>query len=315
MSVQHRNLAEIWTTLEGRHDIANILREIIGQHSIDSTLQGDESGSAASCIQKIIWIKTIFDLQRCYLSGLQGGVAECPPYVSSCLLPSELLLSTLLYLVNVKTRLFPSQTTLMTREFIRPRHILAQTILSGLRLVLLRKETVAAHDTRRLQSAINAAWQNDRLHGVERFIVLELYAEVLNFVSQESRENDHGNPYITEWSNARLPTFAAGLVSFYAKCYGRTLKLSSIHWTSGRKCLCNLLFMEQWKRIGLMLTGYCLTAFGQLSVQSPSGMLTFVGRLAYSAPIRLAQAQMRPWSCYISPEPISSSQFSMSQAL
>jgi hypothetical protein len=210
MSLQHRHLAQVWITLQGRQDISGILREIVGQHSIDSSLQDDDSRSAESGIQNVLWIKTIFDLQRCYLSGIANGVAECPPYVLSCLLPSELLLSTILYLVNVKTRLFPSQTTLMTREFTRPRHILAQTILSGLRLLLLRKENVTVQVKRRLQAAINAAWQHDRIHGVERFIVSELYTQTLDMINDEPSRD---NPYMTEWLNARLPTFAAGLVS------------------------------------------------------------------------------------------------------
>lgn len=209
MSVQHRNLADVWQHLQGRHDIAHVLREIIGQHSVDSTLQDDDSRNAEDSIKTVVWIKTILDLQRCYLSGNATGVSECPPYVLSCLLPSELLFSTILYLINVKTRLFPSQTTLKTREFTRPRHILAQTLLSGLRLLLLRKESLAAHDKRRLQTAINAAWQHDRLHGVERFVVSDLFAAILDSMD----DTTHSDRYSQEWSNARLPTYAAGLVS------------------------------------------------------------------------------------------------------
>jgi hypothetical protein len=216
MSLQHRRLAEAWTSLQGRHDIAAILREIIGQHSFDLALDDDDSGNANSSVQTILWIKTLFDLQRCYLSGIANGVAECPPYVLSCLLPPELLLSSILYLVDVKTRLFPGQTTLITKEFARPRHILAQTILSGLRLLLLRKESVSAHDKRRLQKAINTAWQHDRLHGVERFIVSDLFAQILDAITagtQGVTRDSADNPYIEEWRNARLPTFAGGLVS------------------------------------------------------------------------------------------------------
>lgn len=97
----------------------------------------------------------------------------------------------------------------MTREFTRPRHVLAQTILSGLRLLLLRKETLETDKVRRLHAAINQAWTDDRLFGAERFIVSELFAEILNALTEPSREN----PYQREWTNAKLPTYAAGLVS------------------------------------------------------------------------------------------------------
>ncbi|KAF2274287.1 uncharacterized protein EI97DRAFT_435373 [Westerdykella ornata] len=214
MSLHHNKLAQVWISLQGRHDIAGILREIIGQQSIDSALNDNDAADSESSIEAVIWIKTIFDLQRCYLSGIANGAAECPPYVFSYLLPPELLLSSILYLVNLKTRLFPSQTTLITKEFTRPRQILAQTILSGLRLLLLKKEHVAPHGKRRLQKSINSAWQNDRLHGVERFIVSDLFAQILDSLATGAQDPAHTvpeNPYINEWRNARLPTFAAGL--------------------------------------------------------------------------------------------------------
>jgi hypothetical protein len=208
MSFRHRKLALVWQHLQGRHDVAQVVREIIGQHSIQLTLEDDITKSAEESVRTIIWLKTIFDLQRCYLSGLTAGAAECPPYVASTLLPGELVFSTILYLISVKSKLFSSQTTLMTREFTRPRHILAQTILSGLRLLLLRKEHLAADDKRRLQNAINLAWRDDALRGVELFTVGELFAEILNSLNEAPRDD----PYQRERTCANLPTYAAGLV-------------------------------------------------------------------------------------------------------
>lgn len=218
MSWQHRKLAEIWASLEGRHDIASILREIIGQHSIETALHEDESSHPDSLVHSVIWIKAIYDLQRCYLSGLSNGVAECPPYILHYLLPPELLLSSILYLVNVKRRLFSSEITVLTKEFTRPRSLLAQCILSGLRLILLRKDVFALCDKRRLQRAVNVAWQHDRLYGVERFIVSDLFAQALDAVSTEitgTTRDSRENSYMTEWQSARLPKFAAGLVRSY----------------------------------------------------------------------------------------------------
>lgn len=207
MSTRHRLLADVWQHLQGRTDIPSILREIIG--SFEFALLEDESRRTDESIRTVIWIKTIFDLQRCYLSGNATGVHDCPPYVLSYLLPSELLFSTVIYLINVKTRLFPSQTTLLTREFTRPRHILVQTLLSGLRLLLLRKEKLTLQEARRLQNAVNTSWKEDRLHGVERFVVSDLFAAVLDSVNETACDN----PYSAEFSNARLPSYAAGLVS------------------------------------------------------------------------------------------------------
>jgi hypothetical protein len=206
MYPKYRTLSEVWVHLQNRHDISNILRELLGQHAVDSTLQEDVSQNIHDATRSIIWIKTIFDLQRTYLSGLASGVSECPPHLLSYLLSSELLFSTVLYLVNIKSRLFPSKTTLLTKEFTRQRLILAQTVLSGLRLLLIRREPVSAQDKWRLQAAINTAWQGDRLYGVEAFIVSELFASILDSVN-ESRVN----AYFNEWSNARLPSYDGGL--------------------------------------------------------------------------------------------------------
>lgn len=208
MSSQHRLLATVWDQFQGRQNVANLVREILGQHAVDASLHQHDSWNIEHSVRTIGWIKLVFDSQRCHLSGIATGVADCPPYVLSCLLPPELLFSTILYLIDIKTKHFSSQTTLMTREFTRPRHVLAQAVLSGLRLLLLRKDVLTSDDTRRLQNAINSAWRDDRLHGVERFVVTELFAEILNSLNEPSREN----PYIREWKNAKLPTYAAGLV-------------------------------------------------------------------------------------------------------
>ena len=245
MSFRHSSLAEVWQHLQGRHDVANIVREIIGQHSVESTLEEDVLRNTEVSVRTIIWLKTVFDLQRCYLSGTATGIAECPPYVASSLLPAELLFSTILYLINLKTKIFSSQTTLMTREFTRPRHILAQTILSGLRLLLLRKESLAATDKRRLQNAINSAWRDDRLHGAERFIVSDLFAEILNSLSEVSGQD----PYQHERTNANLPTYAAGLVRSPQLTYCAS-NFSSTHWISGLRPLSHLSSMGFKRRIG-----------------------------------------------------------------
>ena len=235
MFSHHSNLAQVWEHLQGRHDIASLVREIIGQHSIDTSLLERDNRTIQEKFRAIGWIKTIFDSQRCYLTGLSTGVAACPPYILSCLLSPPLLLSTLMYLIHVKTDLFSSRTTLITRDLTRPRLVLAQTILSGFRLLLLHKEPLATNDLRRLQEAISQAWRDDRLFGAERFIVSDLFAEALNALEDPTR----ANPYQRERANAKLPMYAMGLVS----CT-RFLRVRS---TFGLNHILGLL-MRVWKR-------------------------------------------------------------------
>ncbi|KAF2660137.1 hypothetical protein K491DRAFT_688460 [Lophiostoma macrostomum CBS 122681] len=206
MYSQHKQLAKVWTSLQRRHDIASILHEIIGQHVVVS-LDRDGSQNVDDSIRIIIWIKTVLDLQRGLLSGTSRGVTECPSYVLPCILPSELLLSTVFYLVDTKTRAFPRGSILISRNFRRLSLLLAQTLLSGLRLVSLKKVNLDIHDTSRLRVAINAAWQYDRLDGVEQFIVSRLFAEILDSLNAATTED----PYQQELVQARIPTYASGL--------------------------------------------------------------------------------------------------------
>lgn len=229
MYSQHKQLARVWALLQGRRDNACVLREIIGQHAIESLGNEVESQSVDQAIRTTIWIKTIFDLQRALLSGTSTGVAECPPYLRTCLLPSELLLSSILYLVDIKTRVFSTQIAVVTEEFGHPRLILAQAVLSGLRLLLLRRENITAVRKRRLRRSINAAWQGDQLQGMEQFIVSKLFTEILDIVNDTSTDN----PYQQELIRARLPSYASGLVSLRLWMHGYTLTFSvSSRWST-----------------------------------------------------------------------------------
>ncbi|OCK85328.1 hypothetical protein K432DRAFT_400416 [Lepidopterella palustris CBS 459.81] len=207
----HQLVAEAWRYLEGRHDIADILREILGQHALDSShqVQEDTAGNIEVSLRIIIWIKVILDLQRTYLSGNVSGVNECPPYLLPCLLPSEPVFSIIMYLIQVKSKLFPSQTTIMTREFASQRYFIAQTILSGFRLLLLRNEIVSPQNKRLLQRAIIYAWQHDRLTGVEQFVVSDVFSELLDQIPTD--ESQVRESFVSEWAKAHLPTFSAGL--------------------------------------------------------------------------------------------------------
>ncbi|KAH7393020.1 hypothetical protein BKA66DRAFT_457420 [Pyrenochaeta sp. MPI-SDFR-AT-0127] len=207
MSSQHRNLAAVWEHLAGRTDISDTLREITGHHALQSALHEDEHGHADDASQTIVWIKTIFDLQRCYLSGISSSTSGCPPNLTSCLLPPELLFSSILYLLEVKIRSFPSQTSEITSDLTLPRLVLAQTILSGVRLLLSRRENLSSRQIERLKSAIKKAWDGDNVDGVERFITKELFATILELLEDSSHVDSHQ----TERAKARLPTYATGL--------------------------------------------------------------------------------------------------------
>jgi hypothetical protein len=206
----HNDLASVWEHILHRNDIPVVLREIIGQHALQSASQEDQTHTDKGVHETVIWIRVIYDLQRCYLSGYTIGTSDIPPQIVFCLLPTDPLLSSLLYLVSIKSRAFSSQTTLMTKEYVRQRLILAQTILSGLRLLLCHKYSLNGKQKSRLQSAINGAWKDDSLRGAECCIVQLVFAAMMDVMT----EPDHVDAYRLERESARLPMFLTGLVGF-----------------------------------------------------------------------------------------------------
>ncbi|KAF2826414.1 hypothetical protein CC86DRAFT_467125 [Ophiobolus disseminans] len=207
MYSQHKHLAAAWEHLQGHHDVSAILREIIGHHALQGVFQDDDSDLSNDSFEALIWIKILYDLQRCYLGGTSTGASHISSEATKWLLPPDLLFSSIIYLINVKVRVFSSETTLMTKEFTRPRLILAQTVLSGLRLLLLQQDQISAHQRRSLRIALNEAWRNDDLQGVECCIIKQVFAAALDVIN----DPHHVDAYRTERENARLPTYTSSL--------------------------------------------------------------------------------------------------------
>jgi hypothetical protein len=216
---QHSNLATVWEHLLGRNDLPEVLREIIGQHALQCTFIEHKAHPHHRTHEAIVWIKIILDLQRCYLSGHRTGAAEIPSHMSAYLLPPDLLLSSVLYLISAKSRLTSSEDALMNHEPI----ILLQAIMSGLRLLLWQKQCISPREKMLLQTAIAEAWKDDRMREVESCIVQQVFPALLNVM----QDPDHVDAYRIERENTGLPTYASGLVSILTELVG-TSDINSI---------------------------------------------------------------------------------------
>jgi hypothetical protein len=205
---QHSNLATVWEHLLGRYDLPEVLREIIGQHALRCTFLDHEAQPNNEAFEAIIWIKTIFDLQRCYITGHPTGVSEISSHLSAYLLQPDLLLLSILYLISAKSHIISSENSVTASEVLQ-RLILAQTVLSGVRLLLWYKERISTHEKWRLQTAITEAWKDDHMQEIECCIVQQVIPAMLNMM----KESDHVDAYRMERNNAGLPTYASGLVS------------------------------------------------------------------------------------------------------
>ncbi|THC96500.1 hypothetical protein EYZ11_003999 [Aspergillus tanneri] len=181
--MSHPLVAAVWEQL-GRRDLANLLREIIGEHAADiavSQIQdGAQPAKTEALTQSVFWIRAIFDLQRTYLQGLRsihGGHSSFLHY----LLPSEVVLSAVMYLVQVKTSLFPC-TTPTAPEVVRYRHFLVHTLLAGIRLLLLRGENLSPDVKFNMERVIRSAWQDPDLSSVERYLVSDLLPKAISSI-------------------------------------------------------------------------------------------------------------------------------------
>lgn len=181
--MSHPLVAAVWEQL-GRRDLANILREIIGEHAAEIAVSqihdGTQAAKVESLTRSVFWIRAIFDLQRTYLQGLRS-IHDRQSSFLHYLLPSDVILSAVMYLVHVKTSLFPCTAT-TAQDLMRHRHFLVHTLLAGIRLLLLRGENLSPDAKFNMERAIRSAWQDPDLSGMERYLVSDLLPKAINSI-------------------------------------------------------------------------------------------------------------------------------------
>lgn len=196
-------VAAVWEQL-GRPDIANILREIIGEHAAQLAVSHVQNGLVAdieSLVRMVFWIKAVFDLQRSYLQGL-ANVHECQPCLLPYLLPSETIYSTLMYLIRVKSELLP-MTAATVQDRGQYRYYLAEALLAGVRLLLLRGDGLHVEMKSNLGRAVRTAWQHPGLSNTEGYLANVILPSAIGEIGSA-----HG-------SKTHLPSFVTGLVSTF----------------------------------------------------------------------------------------------------
>ena len=200
--MSHPLVAAVWEQL-GRPDIANILREIIGEHAAQLAVSQVQNGLVAdieSLVRMIIWVRAVFDLQRSYLQGLTS-LRDCHPSLFPYLLPSETVYSTLMYLVRVKSELLP-MTAAAVKDRGQYRYYMAETVLAGVRLLLLRGDGLHAEMKSNLERAIKTAWQHPGMSKPEDHLVKVVLSRAVAEIGSTNVATAHP-----------LPSYVAGLVS------------------------------------------------------------------------------------------------------
>ncbi|KAL4810123.1 hypothetical protein BDV18DRAFT_53211 [Aspergillus unguis] len=210
--MSHPLVAAVWEQL-GRRDLENIVHEIIGQHAASIAVSAGNNRHAAgmeSLTQSVLWIQTLFNVQRTYLQGLPSS-EDCHPYFSPYLLSSDIVFSTLMYLAKVKADLFPCLKP-TAPDLMKYRHLIGHTFLVGIRLLILRGEAMNSETKFSLERTMRSAWEHPDLSKSESFLINDLLPKAIASIGSCEMYNKQQS--LLRSSKAYLPDFAAGIYPF-----------------------------------------------------------------------------------------------------
>ncbi|KAL2815497.1 hypothetical protein BJX63DRAFT_389673 [Aspergillus granulosus] len=210
--MSHQLVAAVWEQL-GRRDLENILHEIIGEHAASVAVHAGQHGHASdmeSLTRSVLWIQTLFNLQRTYLQGL-ATMRDSHPYFVPYLISSDMVFSTLMYLTKAKSDLFPC-TKATPPDLLRYRHLMAHTFLVGIRLLILRGEALDSELKFRLERAMRSAWEHPDLSNSERFLINDLLPRAINNIGSPNLFRNQQS--LLKSSKSHLPVFISGIYPF-----------------------------------------------------------------------------------------------------
>jgi hypothetical protein len=203
--MSHQSFAAIWIELQTRTDIDNILCELIGRNSLESSVLATDSDELLdSSLRLTVSVKAIFDLQRTY-SQCSRPSGECP----HLLRPRQLFLA-ILYLLRIKSRVFCRSEDTST-QYVAKRSFVAQTLVSGLRALWFRMHSLSRDEITQLRSMFEEAWDGDELYGLDKFLIRTLCRMILEELSDPQPVLIH--PACGE---VKLRDYSTGLVSALA---------------------------------------------------------------------------------------------------
>ena len=127
-----------------------------------------------------------------------------------------------MYLIRVKAELMP-MTTVTVRDHAQYRYSLAETVLAGVRLLLLRRGGLNGEMKSNLERAMKTAWQHPGLSSAESYLIKVLLLNAIKDIGCVDCSNDSGSS--VDSGRPSLPTYASGLVGalsslcFFCKAY------------------------------------------------------------------------------------------------
>lgn len=200
--MSHEDIASVWSTLSGRQDISNVLRELIGTHYLNVSLaRRDSSRLREALLSHIVTLRVILDLQRTYLQSSVRS-ADC----TSSVLPPELLFAAVLHLLDVIMAGTISCPDLSNEGPYN--RLTIHTTLAGLRTLLLRRKSASARELDLLSNRFEEICERGHWHGTEYTLMLRLCRQVIQMLIEPAPEGRYTEPACYE---ASLPDFFSGL--------------------------------------------------------------------------------------------------------
>lgn len=201
--MSHQQCAAVWSVLQSRSDIDHILRELVGRYAFEVAIYRNDSLRVRNTsFLYVVSLKAIFDLQRTYLQSSDPSF-ESKTY----LVQHDLLFQAVIHLLEVKTESFGPHKELVDHKPYCG--FLAQTLLSGLRALLLHKRSLMAEEHEMLTRRFNEVWREEQLDDVHHFVVQMLCRQIILELGMPAQDSKYTQPAC---GLVNLPDFAHKLV-------------------------------------------------------------------------------------------------------
>lgn len=186
--MSHQDVAAIWSTLQGRLDIDNIVQELIGRYYLKASQHRTDRALLRACaFDHIVALRTIFDLQRTYLQSSELSFES-----RSSLLHPSILFSTISHLLEVKASAISTLDGFTDHDAYCS--FIGQTFLSGLRALLLQKRDTPSTEHEAFVLRFDEVWGCETLRDVDHFVINLLCRRILAELSSPDNETQYSKP-------------------------------------------------------------------------------------------------------------------------
>jgi hypothetical protein len=199
--MSHKDIAAVWSTLQCRADIDNILLELIGRYALEAS--PDRALSRATAFSHVVALRTIFDLQRTYLQSPDLSFES-----RTSLLNPDILFSAIKHLLEVKVLAFCAHDGLPDHD--AHCSFVGQALVSGIRALHLQNRRLSLSEYEAVIRKFELAWSIETLRAVDHFSVNHFCRRMLAELSNNEQNHRLSSPAC---GIVRLQDFFHGLVS------------------------------------------------------------------------------------------------------